>query len=421
MRLGPPTTVPLLGGPRTARFARRTAGFLLGTAGCLLLAATGALGTAGCLPAEALPREFRLSTRCPKGTLALGSGLCRQDIPYNRPGLTHTGLVQPVPAATIRPRVADLGRLLFFDPILSESANLSCAHCHDPVRGWSDGRAVSRGFGAAGRGPTRTGGVPLRRSAPGLWNVSFQQRLFWDGRATTLEDQAEGPLFHQDEMRMNPQALATRLQSSAYAALFRDAFGAPRISALLVQQALAEFQRTLVSFRSRYDRYALGDRTSLDATELRGFNVFRSFVTRCAECHPPPLFTNQQDAIIGAPESKGLPFDPGIEELTGSAHTRGAFRIPGIRNVGITAPFMHSGGLATLTDVVEFYDRGGGRALSAPHGALPIHWHVRRIGLSAEEKLALVAFLRTLTDESSMPEVPRAVPSGLPVLDGGTR
>lgn len=375
-----------------------------------------------CLPLEALPPLVKLSSVCPPGTRPAGRK-CVQDIPYNRPGIQHTGLVQPIPAATVDPKIADLGRLLFFDPLLSESKQTSCAHCHEPNRGWSDGRETAQGFGAKGLGRNRRGGVALPRGTPGLWNVSFQQRLFWDGRATNLEDQAEGPLFHEDEMRMTPARLNARLQQSRYAPLFRDAFGRTgrRISAALVQRALAEFQRTLISFNSPYDRYALGDRGALNPQELHGFNVFRSFITRCAECHVPPLFTNQQDAIIGAPEAKGLPFDPGIEGLTGSKHMRGAFRIPIIRNVARTGPYMHSGGLASLEDVVEFYDRGGGRALSNPQGPLEIHWHVRRIGLSSQEKLALVAFLRSLTDESAMPRIPRELPSGLPVLDGGTR
>ena len=377
-----------------------------------------------CLPAGALPISFHLSADCPAGTRKHGAYMCEQDIPYNRPGLAHTGLVQPIAPARIEPKVADLGRLLFFEPLLSESKTVSCAHCHEPKRGWSDGRAVAQGFGARGVGRNRRGGVALRRGTPGLWNASFQQRLFWDGRATNLEDQAEGPLFHPDEMRMTPEALSARLQNSRYAALFREAFGSrgARVTPALTQKALAEFQRTLLSFNSPYDRYVLGDRTALNKQELHGFNVFRSFITRCAECHVPPLFTNQQDAIIGAPEGEGLPFDPGIMELTGSVHMRGAFRIPSIRNVARTGPYMHSGGLGTLEEVVDFYDRGGGRALRAPQGApLEIHWHVRRIGLAPEEKLALVAFLRSLTDDSAMPRIPRELPSGLPVLDGGTR
>ena len=387
----------------------------------ILIAALLFLG--GCLPADAVPAVLRLSSDCPPGTRRLNSRSCEQDIPYNRPGLAHTGLVQPIAAARISPRVADLGRLLFFDPLLSESKDTSCAHCHVPARGWADGRAVAQGFGGKGIGRTRRGGIALRRGTPGLWNVAFQRRLFWDGRATNLEDQAEGPLFHPDEMRMSPATLAGRLQHSPYARLFRQAYGeaGARITPALTQHALAEFQRTLVSFNSPYDRYVLGDRSALKPQEIHGFNVFRSFITRCSECHVPPLFTNQQDAIIGAPEGDGQSFDPGIQELTGSVHMRGAFRIPGIRNVGVTAPYMHSGGLRTLEDVVAFYDRGGGRTSSAPHGSLEIHWHVRKIGLSAEEKLALVAFLRSLTDERAMPHIPREVPSGLPVLDGGSR
>lgn len=365
---------------------------------------------------------FVLGTHCPPGTKNHTGGRCIQDIPYNRPGVPDSGLTPSIPATVIDPRVAHLGRWLFFDPILSDNKKMSCAHCHHPALGWSDGQAVSRGRGAVGVGLERTGGKALRRAAPGLWNVSFQKRLFWDGRATTLEHQAEEPLFHPSEMRTSRHQLASRLQSDrTYPQLFRAAFGKAgnRINTKLVLRALAEFQRTLISFNSRYDRYVLGDRDALTKQELHGFNVYRSFITRCAECHVPPLFTNQQDAAIGAPDPDGLPFDAGIEELTGSSLMRGSFRIPSLRNVGRTAPYMHSGGLPSLEAVVDFYDAGGGRAQDAPYKDVRIHWHIRKIGLSDEEKLALVAFLRTLTDESAMPSIPSSVPSGLPVLDGG--
>ncbi|MBD2857860.1 c-type cytochrome [Spongiibacter sp. KMU-158] len=306
------------------------------------------------------------------------------------------------------PQKIDLGRLLFFDPILSKDSSVACASCHDPDKGFADGRAVSVGID----------GQLTERSAPSLWNAGFLQRLFWDGRAASLEAQIIGPLFAPNEMAATPDQLLHKLQASAdYRALFQQAFGAGEINLEWVYEALAAFESSLVSLNSRYDLYANGYHQALTEPEIEGMNVFRSFVARCAECHTPPLFTNQQIAVLGTPEPEGKPLDPGAQRVTGDPSQRGGFKVPSLRNVALTAPYMHSGRFATLRDAVAFYT--GGRGHAVPEGEqLSLHWHIWEPNLTDAELDRLVDFLQTLTDESFKPQVPAQLPSGLAPVVG---
>lgn len=353
-------------------------------------------------------QAFSLSSKCPPG-FVLNHRLCH--LPSDVIRRLEKNPVLHFSAEPLDPQVIELGKLLFFDPLLSGNHDRSCASCHQPDRAWSDGRAVAQG----------TEG-PLTRATPSLWNVGFYQNYFWDGRARTLESQAEGPLFHPNEMGNTPRKLLNDLNRTvAYRSLFTEAFGKSRpITLPLVLRALATFEKSLVSLNSRYDRYVDGETAALNADEEKGLAVFRSFVTRCTECHEPPLFTNFQFASIGAPELSGLSPDPGIEKLLPPSvkrGNRGAFRVPPLRNVARTAPYMHSGGISSLGEVIQFYNEGGGRKTSSPRTV--IHWHIRPFGLSEVEQRQLLSFLDTLTDESQMPEIPKAVPSGLSVDVGG--
>lgn len=302
------------------------------------------------------------------------------------------------------PQQIDLGRLLFFDPLLSADNSLSCASCHQPDLGFSDGKAQSVGIG----------GRQLPRSAPSLWNVAFLDRFFWDARADTLEQQAEGPLFDPKEMGTTPAQLLADLGANAhYPALFGQAFpGSERIELAQVKTALVAFQSSLISLNSRYDRYAHGHHESLDEEEIAGLNVFRSFVARCAECHQPPLFTNNQIAVIGVPEPQGEPLDPGAQATFDAEKLRGGFKVPTLRNITRSAPYMHRGNFETLREAVSFYNDGRGHAV--PEGEkLYLHWHIWEPDLTEREIDLIVAFLDTLTDESLTPPIPEAVPSGL--------
>jgi cytochrome c peroxidase len=317
-----------------------------------------------------------------------------------------TGLDRPYPARRGEPPTparVELGRLLFFDPILSADRDLSCAHCHHPQRALSDGRARARG----------RGGRELRRNTPSLYNVGWRTRLFWDGRAADLETQALGPLLAPDEMGADPAELVERLRAvSGYRARFAAAFPAEAEPIHLgsVVRALAAFQRTLVSQDSRYDRYARGRRDALSPAERRGLTLLRSLNTRCFECHPPPTFDMPHATGIGVPSPDG-----GAGAVEGVPQREGFFQIPSLRNAARTGPYMHDGSLATLEDVVRFYARGGGHAFGVDPAR--IDDQIRPFTLADSEVADLVAFLGALSDESASPAIPDSVPSGLPVVE----
>lgn len=361
---------------------------------------------------------WQLRDQCPPSFEQLADRTCELRTLYQLYASAdgHGGLRAQLPPMRQRftPEQIDLGRYLFFDRALSRDGTTACADCHRPDRGFSDGRARSMTFV-----DRRDASVQLDRNAPTLWNVGFLQRLFWDGRASTLQDQAKGPLFAADEMANTPQALEAALNaSSVYGRLFASAFArdAGPIRTGEVLQALAAFESSLVSFSSRYDRYALGDTTALSDQEIQGYNVFRGFVGRCSQCHIPPLFTDGELAVVGAPAVAGLPYDLGAGRLSDDPALAGAFKVPTLRNVERTAPYFNGGQFKSLEDVLRFYNDTRGHALPAGV-ALEIHWHIAmpRPLLGEDDVAALAAFLRTLTDESLLPARPAAVPSGLPV------
>ncbi|MCR9106507.1 MAG: cytochrome-c peroxidase [Gammaproteobacteria bacterium] len=363
------------------------------------------------------PPRFVLRTHCPPSFEKLDSGLCKLRTRYEMytsvqdKGLGGTMTSLPDHRDGFTPQQIDLGRYLFFDPLLSRDGSVSCASCHDPDRGFSDGLPRSVGIG----------GAQVARAAPTLWNVAFLNSFFWDAHAQSLEQQAMGPLFSPVEMGNTPVQLAQRLNdNAAYRALFRQAFPESSTQGIRLEDvytALAAFQTSLISLNSRYDRYAHGHHAALSAPEIEGLNIFRSFVARCAECHTPPLFTNQQIAVIGAPEPPGLPFDPGAEKTFNAPKLRGGFKVPTLRNIELTAPYMHSGLFGNLRDTAAFYNGGRGHAVPAGED-LFLHWHISSPELTDYELDRLVDFLGTLTDESLKPQVPDALPSGLSPLAG---
>lgn len=360
---------------------------------------------------SATPVQIQLSTVCPPSFELVGKqcklvNLYQQYDSLHNKGVGGTKTALPAARDGFSPQQIDLGRFLFFDPLLSANKQQACASCHQPDKGFTDGKAVSTGtFGQQGK-----------RSAPTLWNVGFLQKLFWDGRSPSLEQQATGPLFAPDEMANTPEKLLHDLNANAvYPRLFADAFGQKGpIELAQVVTALAAFQSSLISLNSRYDHYAHGFHQALNETEIKGMNVFRSFVARCAECHTPPLFTNQQIAVIGTPEPEGHAFDAGAGTTAETAKLRGGFKVPTLRNVALTAPYMHSGRFATLEEAAEFYSKGRGHAVPKGENLL-IHWHIWEPKLTAEENRQIAAFLQTLTDQSLTPQLPQQLPSGLPL------
>jgi cytochrome c peroxidase len=305
-------------------------------------------------------------------------------------------IVAPPDNPTTPEKVA-LGRQLFYDPVLSASNAMSCATCHHPDLGFSNGAPSS----------TPRPGAP-GRNVPTLWNVATVRHLQWDGRIESLEAQAVDPLTLPSEMAAAPQEIETKLRAiPAYVELFDAAFGGGQQAVTFdnVIRALAAFQRTLLSRDSRFDRFVAGDATALTVQEQRGLALFFSSETHCAECHQPPAFAHETFRVIGVPSE-----DAGRAGVSPTG-VRGAFRVPTLRNVARSAPYMHNGSLATLEEVVHFYAQGAGQA----HGIAPVDPLLKGFDLSGQEKSDLAAFMWALTDESALPAVPEQALSGLPV------
>ncbi len=320
-----------------------------------------------------------------------------------------TGLQAAWPElAPVNAEQAALGRLLFYDPVLSANDDLSCASCHHPDQGFSDGRTVAQGVH----------GEPLRRNAPALWNVAYASSLFWDGRADSLEDQMLDPLTAENEMGADPDEMVSQLESIAeYGRLFDAAFD-DGITMENIVTAIAAFERTLISDNSPFDRFAAGDFNALTPSQRRGFDIFRSAETRCFECHAWPTFSRDAFAVLGVPDTNPDSPDLGQVEVLNAPDAERAFRIPGLRNVALSAPYMHNGAFATLEEVIEFYADGGG-----PGRGVDVEpdEFIRGFELTEREVQELVAFLHALSDEpADLIAIPESVPSGLPVVQSRT-
>ncbi|GHE98151.1 hypothetical protein GCM10011501_29600 [Thalassotalea profundi] len=358
--------------------------------------------------------DFTLAQHCPPSFELTEQGVCRLLTQYQfyssvqNKGLGGTQTNLPPHRDGFTPAQIDLGRFLFFDPALSKDGSISCASCHQPDKGFSDD--LDRSIGITGE--------KIARSAPSLWNVAFVDKFFWDARSTSLEEQALGPLYDPLEMGNNPSQLLETLRTNEYyVAMFKQAFPEEeKIELAQIYTSLTAFQTSLISLNSRYDRYAHGYHKALTEEEIAGLNVFRSFVARCAECHQPPLFTNNEVAVIGAPEPEGRKLDIGAEKTYNAPKLRGGFKVPTLRNIVKSAPYMHSGRYDNLRDAVKFYNDGRGNSI--PEGeTMLIHWHISEPNLTDDELDLIVTFLGTLTDASLTPRIPTKVPSGLPVVD----
>ncbi len=310
-----------------------------------------------------------------------------------------------------------LGELLFFDPILSTNDDISCATCHHPDFGFSDGRATGMGAGGSGIGINRVDGMELTRNVPSLYEVGYAPALFWDGRAATLEEQVQTPLTEALEMHSTAdEAIGEIAAIESYREIFEGAFPDEEnpVTYDNLTRALAAYQRSLVAHDTPFDRYMAGDNGALTASQKRGFALFRSGATGCYHCHAAPLFTNNEYAVTGVLGADGqLDEDEGRFAVTNNEADRYAFRTPSLRNIGWTAPYMHNGSLNTLEEVVAFYAQGGGAGMGVevPNQSR----FVNPFDLSEQETQDLVNFLYSLT-ESTPPTVPERVPSGLPVV-----
>jgi cytochrome c peroxidase len=288
------------------------------------------------------------------------------------------GLDLYVPAPPENPITRDklaLGRRLFFERRLSRDGRTACASCHQPARAFSDGRPVA--VGVLGRDG--------RRNTPSLLNRAYGGPFFWDGRAATLEEQVSTALGGRTDLDFPADDAAARIASAReYASAFRAAFDEP-VSGRGLIRAIATFVRGQLSGDSAFDRFTAGDRSALSTSARRGFELFTG-KANCWRCHAGPLLTD--DGFHNTGVSWGR--DAGRFEFTGNPEDRGRFKTPSLRNVAVTAPYMHDGSIASLDAVLEFYDRGGqpNPNLDAP---------IRSLRLPAEDRQAIIAFLRSLT------------------------
>jgi cytochrome c peroxidase len=298
----------------------------------------------------------------------------------------------------------ELGRLLFYDPSLSANGQVSCATCHQQDKAFSDGQALTKA-GVSGKA--------LLRHAPSLANLAWMDNLFWDGGIRNLESVSFGPLTHPDEMGQDLKKLVAQLQShKQYPEQFKKAFGTDSITSPLVLRALAQFQRTLISADSRYDRYVRqepgGQLTSL---ELEGMTLFRA---NCASCHATDFFTDNDFHNNGLDdtfpeENEQLAYGRG--RITRSAQDIGKFKTPTLRNIALTAPYMHDGRLNTLEEVLAHYTAGVKRSPTLD----PQLQQAGNLGipLTSEEQDKIILFLHTLTDNTFIQNKAFANPGGL--------
>ncbi len=310
------------------------------------------------------------------------------------PNLTAQLLIRPpqgldlyLPAPLDNPITAEklaLGERLFGEQRLSADGRTSCATCHQPRRAFTDGRRVSRGvFGREGR-----------RNVPSIFNRGYGTSFFWDGRAATIEDQVRQAIAGGQDLGLSVSVAAERLSGDAsYSAAFQSAFDAP-VSADRLVQALATFVRGTRSGGSPVDRYLAGDLAALTPAARRGYALFTGSA-RCSRCHAGPLFSDEEFHNTGVSWGR----DPGRFGVTGMPEDRGRFKTPSLRNLPLTAPYMHDGSIRTLERVVEFYDQGAG---ANPN----LDVAIRPLRLSTDRRTDLVSFLRALLGEGASRERP---------------
>jgi cytochrome c peroxidase len=283
-----------------------------------------------------------------------------------------------------------LGRLLFFDPLLSGAEIRSCASCHNPGLSWADGQP--RAIGEKQQ--------PLAVRTPTLLNVAWTPKLGWDGHFRDLEGVAFGPITSAENMNLPENILIERLAAiPGYVDAFVAAFGERAISRRKVELALATFERSIVSSEAPFDRWINGDETAVSESAKRGFDLFNG-KANCAACHSGWAFTDASFHDIGTARHG----DIGRGKLfPTSVKLQYAFKTPTLRDAARRPPYMHDGSLPALAAVIELYDRGG---IDRPSRADEIH----PLGLTDDEKADLVAFLQTLNgvpEPVSLPELPR--------------
>ena len=315
--------------------------------------------------------------------------------PYDFPELKYFPEM-PAPASNpVTVEGAELGRFLFYDPILSFDRTLSCASCHKQEAAFSDApNAFSKG----------NGGSMMKRNTMPLFNLAWYPAMFWDGKAVSIEEQVFHPVRSHDEMNLQWTVATKRISASRfYRAKFRSAFGEQEIDSILIAKAIAQFERTLISWRSKYDRVLQG-KAVFTKDEYDGFILMNDMTKGdCLHCHTTdadPLGTtltysnNGLDMITDPLSYK----DKGRGNITGKVSDHGKFKIPSLRNIALTAPYMHDGRFRTLEDVLDFYSEGVNVCanIDSKMGLA----HRKGVRLASDEKRKIIRFLHTLTDSA---------------------
>lgn len=333
------------------------------------------------------------------------------------------------------PQKIALGRLLFFDPILSGHKDVACATCHHPEFGFAESLEISIGVNGRGMGSKRdfvtpVGDIPfVKRNSQTILNAAFNgltlngsadaahAPMFWDLRAKSLENQSLEPIKSFEEMRGHRYATEVALDSvvnrlkkiAEYRRLFQEAFTASdAINSQNLARAIAAYERTLVGGNSRFDQYMRGDRNALSVNEIDGMQVFLK--SGCAKCHNGPMLSDYKVHALGVPDNeKLLKSDAGVDNQY-------KFRTPSLRNLRFTGPYMHSGKLKTLEQVLEFYEDLAGDKIRNPLvGKEHIDPIIETLKVDFKDISLIVEFLNTLNDDQFDKTIPKRVPSGLPV------
>ena len=347
-----------------------------------------------------------------KNTKLLGATLPKERRPVNLDAASlfnaeffELSFFSPNERYRLTPERVNLGKKLFYDPILSATKNRSCATCHKPELAFTDGLKTALSV---------DGQTYLKRNTPTLINSAFQTRQFFDSRTSVLENQLSDVVHNQEEMKGSLKQSVTDLKNdSSYKNLFRIAYPNDEspVSEYNIANAISNFTRSLVALNSRFDQYMRGDSSKMSSTDIKGFNLFMG-KAKCATCHfiplfnglVPPEFTETESEVLGVPINKNqtntsLDPDLGKFNFTKAIIHKHSFKTPTLRNIELTAPYMHNGVYSTLEEVMDFYNKGGGSGLKIgpENQTLPPD----PLKLTKKEINEVIAFLKTLTDRGN--------------------
>ena len=373
---------------------------------------------------------------CVTSSFFLGSIVmsCQKETNLLSENSTITANLLPLPAPTDNVLITEktaLGKMLFWDPILSGSKDIACATCHHPNNAYTDGIDLSIGTNAAGYGANRHFLTPntfalIQRNSMTILNTVFNgigtdgkfnpetAPMFWDSRTRSLETQALQPILTLEEMRghayseaLSLDSMVARLKNIAeYRQLFKSAFGDDQsITSTNVGKAIATFERSLTANNSPYDRYQKGDRTAMTALQIQGMQAFTD--VGCINCHSGPMFSDYQLHILSVPDNSKL------AQSDAGANGNYSFRTASLRNVTLTAPFMHNGVFQNLTQILQFYGNiAGGDSQNPRVNIRQVDPKIRQIRIRNNQQ-RLIAFINALTDTSFDKSIPLRVPSNL--------